>query len=97
MSRPVDSRSELPSSMLPFPPEGNPKRQHEKFQIQPEVLLLDIEAVQSELLPARNIPRRVDLCNAREPRPNLLTHVIARDLLQRDRLARSADFHLSRQ
>src|SRR5260370_39981850 len=57
-----------------FPPasEGDPQRHRDEFHIETEAAFADIEAIVPELVSPRDIPRRVDLGEPRQPGQNLL-------------------------
>lgn len=55
---------ECPSPILPLPPQGDPKREHDELEVQPETLLLDVEEIVIELMPEGSIPGTISLRKA---------------------------------
>ena len=53
--------------MLPCPAEGNPERQQDQADVEDQAPAADIEAVVLELVAARHVARRENLCDAGEP------------------------------
>src|SRR6266550_3914485 len=91
VTRPI---SKLLAPALPGSPEADPEGQGDQLQIEPEALPIDVDPVELELVLTRDIPRCVDLREAREVRPNAMLELIVRDLLDGDPGARSCRFDL---
>src|SRR4029078_3543021 len=76
------SHSDLAGADLPLPAERNPERQCDQPQIEPEALAADVHPVVPELVATRDVARRVDLCDAGEPRSYAAPFGIARHLCE---------------
>src|SRR5262245_33839012 len=83
----MTSGSDLRGPMLPTSAESDPERQRDEPRVQPEALPLCVDAIKPELVPAPNVARRVNLSDAGESRPNLLTLCVSGHILERDQLS----------
>src|SRR5260221_7050695 len=77
--------SKLHASIARFPlaAPGDPERQHDQFEIQPETGAPQVQTIEAELAGARNVARRVHLCEARESGTDLVALDVAWDFVER--------------
>src|SRR5262245_9355979 len=79
--------SDLGGASLPAAARRDPERQQDQADVEPEALIACVDAIESELVAAGDVARRIDLRDAGQPGTDLLTLVIAVDLLERDHVA----------
>src|SRR5262249_4033705 len=75
---------------------GDPERQRDQFQVEPEARALQVQAIETELAGARDVARRVDLREAGEARTNAVALVIAGELAERHERPSAARVDLAR-
>src|SRR5690606_39174431 len=89
------SDSELPAAHFPAAAKGDPERQGNQPQVEPERLPIDVEPIVSELLAARNVARRVDLGHPGEPGYDAVPFHVTRNVLERALTAIARHFDLA--
>src|SRR5881409_1830067 len=85
---------ELPAPTLPGAAEGDPERERNQLEVEPERLPPDVQEVELELVSAREVPGGVDLSDPRETGPHAVAPLVTRDLVERDQRAISAHLDL---
>src|SRR3954466_1860202 len=67
---------------FPGAARGDPERQEDQPEIEGKGGAVDIEAVEAELAGARNVPRRIDLREARQSRADAVPFVIPANVFE---------------
>src|SRR2546423_14887408 len=79
------SRREPPVS-FPLAAAGDPERQRDQLQIEPEAAARHIQPVETKFAGARNVERCIHLCQAGESRSDAVAFLVAGKLPERDEL-----------
>src|SRR5262249_36423212 len=89
------SSSDLSVAALPTSTAGDPKRQQDQLQIEPEARALPVQAIEAEFVGARDVARRVDLRQPGQPGTHQVPLAIAGNRLERHEVAVAAQFDLA--
>src|SRR5688500_1613404 len=82
--------------MPPPAAQRDPQRQNDETNIERDALCLEVHRVVAELLPPWNIAGRVNLRDAREPRPHTVPRLEAGNGIEAYRDARAGDLDFLR-
>src|SRR5215217_3832670 len=90
------ARSNAAVPLLPLASSGDPERQQNQLEIEPEARAFQIDAIEPELARPADVARGVDLGEAGETGPHTVARLVAGDLIQPHHLPIAARFHFAR-